>query len=42
MEEEQQNIPQALQIGVRHAWTFCSRVCRKYLSLFVRRLESLL
>ena len=22
MEEEQQNIPQALQIGVRRAWTF--------------------
>ena len=37
MEEEQQNIPQALQIGVRRAWTFCSRFCRQSLSLFVRR-----
>ena len=38
MEEEQQNIPQALQIGVRRAWTFCTRFCRQYLSLIVRRL----
>ena len=28
MEEEQQDIPQALQIGVWRLWTVCSKICR--------------
>ena len=29
MEEEQQDIPQALQIGAWRAWIVCFRVCRE-------------